>query len=71
MKGLNIYLTIGLLLLTASVVGWMVLLLAQVAHWFTRIAGVLSVPFLLYGFYVQVRYGRRELPRSETDAIDE
>lgn len=71
MKGLNIYLTIGLLLLTASVVGWMVLLLAQFAHWVTRIAGVVSVPFLLYGFYVQIKGGARELPASEKDMLEE
>jgi len=58
MKGLNIYLTIGLLLLTASVMGWVVLLLAQFAHWVTRIAGVVSIPFLLYGFYVQIKQGK-------------
>lgn len=71
MKGLNIYLTIGLLLLTASVVGWVVLLLAQFAHWVTRIAGVVSVPFLLYGFYVQIKGGARELPSSEKDMLEE
>ncbi len=71
MKGLNIYLTIGLLLLTASVVGWVVLLLAQFAHWVTRIAGVVSVPFLLYGFYVQIKGGARELPPSEKDMLEE
>lgn len=70
MKGLNIYLTIGLLLLTASVVGWVVLLLAQFAHWVTRIAGVVSVPFLLYGFYVQIKGGARELPSSDKDMLE-
>lgn len=71
MKGLNIFLTIGLILLTASVVGWVVLLLAQFAHWVTRIAGVVSVPFLLYGFYVQIKGGQRALPKSEQDMLDE
>lgn len=71
MKGLNIYLTIGLLLLTASVVGWVVLVLAQFAHWVTRIAGVASVPFLLYGFYVQIKGGARELPASKKDMLEE
>ena len=71
MKGLNIYLTIGLLLLTASVVGWLVLVLAQFAYWITRIAGVASVPFLLYGFYVQVRGGTHELSGNSTGMLDE
>lgn len=71
MKGLNVYLTIGLILLTASVVGGVVLLLAQLAHWVTRIAGVLSVPFLLYGFYVQVKGGARQLPSGEKNMLDE
>ncbi|GIV18499.1 MAG: hypothetical protein KatS3mg023_0250 [Armatimonadota bacterium] len=71
MKGLNIYLTIGLILLTASVIGWLVLVLAQFAYWFTRIAGVISVPFLLYGFYVQIRGGARELPPSERGVLEE
>ncbi len=71
MKGLNIYLTIGLLLLTASVMGWVVLLLAQFAHWVTRIAGVVSIPFLLYGFYVQIKQGNRQLPHSRPDMLDE
>ncbi len=71
MKGLNIYLTIGLILLTASVVGWVVLLLAQFAHWLTRIAGVVSIPFLLYGFYVQLRGTPRELPRDEKRMLGE
>jgi dolichyl-phosphate-mannose--protein O-mannosyl transferase len=71
MRSLNVYLTIGLILLTASVAGWVVLLLAQFAHWLTRIAGVVSVPFLLYGFYVQVQQGRRQLPSSEREMLDE
>ncbi|MGC8785095.1 MAG: hypothetical protein ACP5RN_12020 [Armatimonadota bacterium] len=71
MKGLNAYLTIGLILLTASVVGWVVLLLAQFAHWLTRIAGVVSIPFLLYGFYVQIKGGSRELPASEKEMLEE
>ncbi|MCS6829142.1 MAG: hypothetical protein RMM08_10085 [Armatimonadota bacterium] len=71
MKGLNIYLTIGLVLLTAAVVGWLVLLLAQFAYWITRIAGVISVPFLLYGFYVQLKGGARELPGAERNALEE
>lgn len=71
MKGLNIYLTVGLLLLTAAVVGWLVLLLAQFAYWITRIAGIVSVPFLLYGFYVQVKSGGRELPAEEKGILDE
>jgi dolichyl-phosphate-mannose--protein O-mannosyl transferase len=71
MKGLNIYLTIGLLLLTASVVGWLVLVLAQFAYWITRIAGVASVPFLLYGFYVQVKGGARELPGNSIRMLDD
>lgn len=71
MKGLNIYLTIGLILLTAAVVGWVVLLLAQFAHWLTRIAGVVSVPFLLYGFYVQLRGAPRALPQDKEKALEE
>lgn len=71
MKGLNVYLTIGLLLLTASVVGWLVLVLAQFAYWLTRIAGVASVPFLLYGFYVQIKGEARELPSGEKDMLEE
>lgn len=71
MKGLNIFLTIGLILLTASVVGWVVLLLAQFAHWVTRIAGIVSVPFLLYGFYVQIKGGQRALPKDEREMLDE
>ncbi|MEJ5251762.1 MAG: hypothetical protein HPY54_07725 [Chthonomonadetes bacterium] len=71
MKGLNIYLTIGLLLLTASVVGWLVLLLAQFAHWLTRLAGFISIPFLLYGIYVQVKKGSRALPGDTHDMLDE
>ncbi|MER3472434.1 MAG: hypothetical protein C4335_00050 [Armatimonadota bacterium] len=70
MKGLNIYLTIGLLLLTASIVGWMVLLLAQLAHWLTRIAGIVSIPFLLYGVYVQIKEGHRALPGSGRGMLD-
>lgn len=71
MKGLNIYLTIGLILLTASVAGWLVLLLAQVAAWLTRIAGIVSIPFLLYGFYVQVKGESRALPGEKRDMLDE
>ncbi|GIV14922.1 MAG: hypothetical protein KatS3mg022_0357 [Armatimonadota bacterium] len=71
MKGLNAYLTIGLILLTAAVVGWLVLLLAQFAYWITRIAGIVSVPFLLYGFYVQMKSGSRELPASEKEMLEE
>lgn len=71
MKGLNVYLTIGLILLTASVAGWIVLFLAQFALWFARIAGFLSIPFLLYGFYVQVRGAPRELPEKGSKALED
>lgn len=71
MKGLNAYLTIGLILLTASVVGWLVLWLAQFAYWITRIAGIVSVPFLLYGFYVQLKGGARELPAGDREMLEE
>lgn len=71
MKGLNIYLTIGLILLTAAVAGWVVLLLAQVAHWLTRIAGIVSVPLLVYGLYVHIKEGRRALPGEGRDMLDE
>ncbi len=70
MKGLNAYLTIGLILLTAFVAGKVVLLLAQFANWLTHIAGIMSVPFLLYGFYVQIR-GHQALPDSGRDMLDE
>jgi len=71
MKGLNAYLPLGLSLLPAGVVGWVVLLLARLADWRTRIAGVVSSPFLLYGFYVQRKVGSRELPSSEKGMLDE
>lgn len=71
MKGLNPYLSIGLLLLTAAVAGWLVLVLAQFAHFLTRIAGILSVPFLLYGFYVQVKGDHRELADKRDKMLDE
>ncbi len=71
MKGLNSYLAIGLVLLTAFAVGKIVLLLAHIANWLTHIAGIVSLPFLIYGLYVQIRGGHQALPRSERSVLDE
>lgn len=71
MKGLNAYLAIGLVLLAAFVMGKVVLLLAQFANWLTHIAGIVSIPFLLYGVYAQIKEGHQALPESERDRLDE
>lgn len=70
-KGLNVYLAMGLILLTASLAGWLVLFLAQFALWFARIAGILSIPLLIYGLYLQVRGDAPALPRNGSKELEE